>query len=60
MAKYKFIKLHGETVFPTEKLRLAMAKVDKSIRVDIGEIQVDLEKSILELKIGGKGNGNGD
>lgn len=57
MAKYKLIKLQGETIFPTEKLRIAMSKVDKSIRVDIGEIEVEGSKDILELKTGGKNNG---
>jgi len=38
LTQFRFIKLHGETVYPTEKFRMAMSKIDKSTRIDTGTL----------------------
>jgi DNA primase len=41
LSMLKFVRLYGENVYPTEKFRLGMGKINKSIRVDTGKILVD-------------------
>lgn len=38
LSQFRFIRLHGETVYPTEKFRLGMSKIDKSMRIDTGTL----------------------
>ena len=38
LSQFKFIRLHGENVYPTEKFRLGMSKIDKSSRIDTGTL----------------------
>jgi hypothetical protein len=41
LSMYKFVRLYGENVYPTEKFRLGMNKINKSVRVDTDKILVD-------------------
>jgi DNA primase len=41
LSQYKFIRLHGESVYPTEKFRLGMSKIDKKLRSDTGKMLKD-------------------
>jgi len=41
LVKAKFIKLAGNSVFPTPKFRKAMEQIDKSFRVDTGTMTYD-------------------
>jgi hypothetical protein len=38
LSQFRFIRLHGENVYPTEKYRLGMSKIDKSSRIDTGTL----------------------
>ena len=38
LSQFKFVRLHGENVYPTEKFRLGMSKIDKSMRIDTGTL----------------------
>jgi len=38
LTQFRFIRLHGETVYPTEKFRVGMSKIDKSMRIDTGTL----------------------
>lgn len=53
MTKHRFIRLSGETVFPTEKFRLGMEQINKTMRTDLGSLQVGTSDK-LELKEKGK------
>jgi superfamily II helicase len=41
LSMYRFVRLHGENVYPTEKFRLGMSKIDKSLRTDTGKFLKD-------------------
>jgi hypothetical protein len=41
LSQFRFIRLHGENVYPTEKFRLGMSKIDKSLRTDTGKLLKD-------------------
>ena len=38
LSQFRFIRLHGENVYPSEKFRLGMSKIDKSTRIDTGNL----------------------
>ena len=38
LSQFRFIRLHGENVYPTEKFRLGMSKIDKTTRIDTGTL----------------------
>ena len=41
LSMYRFVRLQGENVYPTEKFRLGMSKIDKSLRTDTGKFLKD-------------------
>jgi hypothetical protein len=40
LSQFKFIRLHGENIYPTEKFRLGMSKINRANRVDTGSLIV--------------------
>jgi hypothetical protein len=56
MTKLKMIRLHGENVYPTEKFRLGMSKIDKSTRLDTGRIETKDQNTLAFKTIKGKEN----
>lgn len=40
MSKHKFVRLSGDTVYPTQKFRSAMKKIDKTFRADLDSMIV--------------------
>jgi 5S rRNA maturation endonuclease (ribonuclease M5) len=40
MVRTRLVRLQGETVFPTEKLRLGMRQINRNVRTDAGKIEV--------------------
>jgi hypothetical protein len=40
LSQFKFIRLHGENIYPTEKFRLGMSKINRSNRIDTGSLIV--------------------
>ena len=40
LVRDKFIRLHGETVFPTQKFRIGMHRIDRTIQADMGTIEI--------------------
>jgi DNA replicative helicase MCM subunit Mcm2 (Cdc46/Mcm family) len=54
LSQFKFVRLHGENVYPTEKFRLGMSKIDKSSRIDTGTlIKPKKNKKVSFNDIGG-------
>jgi hypothetical protein len=50
LVKMRFLKLSGQSVFPTPKLRVAMSKINKTISTNTGTIKID-EPTSLTYKI---------
>jgi hypothetical protein len=38
LSQYKFVRLYGESVYPTEKFRLGMSEINKTNRIDTGKL----------------------
>jgi hypothetical protein len=49
LSQFKFVRLHGENVYPTEKFRLGMSKINRSNRIDTGSLIV-AKSSKLKFK----------
>jgi hypothetical protein len=50
LSQFKFVRLHGENVYPTEKFRLGMSKIDKSMRIDTGTLIKAKKPSKISIK----------
>lgn len=50
LSQFKFVRLHGENVYPTEKFRLGMSKIDKSMRIDTGTLIKAKKPTKLSIK----------
>lgn len=51
LVKNKFLRLSGQSVFPTPKFRKAMLKIDKTFTSDSGSLDVSKPSSDLTFKI---------